>query len=119
MIFLGSGINAAMKSYGQALMTKHGTQRSTKDETLRTLGYSTDNGAYYYYQPSKGKNYEDTLLDVHKYAVAEQIPYKHALLDSWWYTKGNGGGVKQWDATDKTLPHGLEYLRQKTGWAMQ
>ena len=28
-----------------------------------------------------GKNYEDTLLDVHAYAEANAIPYKWILLD--------------------------------------
>jgi hypothetical protein len=57
------------------------------------LGFSTDNGAYYYYNTAPGKfapgsareNYQDTLLGVHAYAEKEAIPYKHVLLDSWWY----------------------------------
>lgn len=47
-------------------------------------------GAYYYYQtedgiPGKfgdGKNYEDTLIDVKKYADANAIPYKYVFYYS-------------------------------------
>ena len=31
---------------------------------------------------------QDALTAVHEYSLAEKIPYKHVLLDSWWYTKG-------------------------------
>lgn len=33
-------------------------------------------GAYYYYVTEKGRNYEDTLLDVEKYAKDKNIPYR-------------------------------------------
>jgi len=36
-------------------------------------------------------------------------------LDSWWYTKGNGGGVKEWDATVATVPNGLGKFYEETG----
>ena len=36
---------------------------------------------------------------VYKYSKAEGIPYKHILLDSWWYTNGDGDGLKEWDAS--------------------
>ena len=40
------------------------------------------------------QNYQSVLEGVHDYAVKEGIPYKHILLDSWWYTKvGCGAGV--------------------------
>ncbi len=48
MVYLGSGINGAVRGYGQALMQMHGTKRLTEaDATLQYLGYSTDHGAYY------------------------------------------------------------------------
>lgn len=119
MVYLGSGVNGATKGYGQALMRKYATSRSSKDQTLKYLGFSTDNGAFYYYLTEHGKNYEDTLLDVHKYSVSQGIPYKHVLLDSWWYTKGKGSGVKEWDATSTTFPHGLEAFQKQTGWRTQ
>ena len=56
---------------------------------------------------------------VHAYSVKEGIPYKHILLDSWWYTKGSAGGVKEWDATTATFPDGLKKFADKTGWQFQ
>jgi hypothetical protein len=124
MVYLGrgdtGGINGAVRGYGQTMMKKHGTKRLTDaDTTLKYLGYSTDNGAYYYYKPAPGKSYEETLLDVHDYAAQEQIPYKTLLLDSWWYTQGKGGGVKEWEPTDQAFPHGFDAFRKSTGWDMQ
>ena len=70
---------------------------------LLYLERSTDaacvTGAFYYYQteghkPARGppwtggKTYEEALIDVRKYADAAGIPYKYALLDSWWYFQG-------------------------------
>ena len=46
--------------------------------------------------PEKGKTYAQTLLDVHAYARAAGIPFRHVQLDSWWYVKGAGGGTKSW-----------------------
>ena len=56
---------------------------------------------------------------MHEYSTKEGIPYKHILLDSWWYTKGNGGGLKEWDATPTTFPDGLKAFADKTGWKFQ
>ncbi len=33
-------------------------------------------GAYYYHHTEKGKNYEQTMLDVLSYAEQEKIPYR-------------------------------------------
>jgi len=55
-----------------------------KDFTLRYLGYSTDNGGYYYYNTPGFKNYEDTMLAVAQYAQTMAIPYRYWLADSWW-----------------------------------
>mmetsp|Transcript_3597 Transcript_3597/g.9206 ORF Transcript_3597/g.9206 Transcript_3597/m.9206 type:complete len:812 (-) Transcript_3597:141-2576(-) len=118
MVYLGSGVNSAMKGFGSALMTKYNTKR-VADYTLKHLGYSTDNGAYYYYLTEKGVNYEQTLMDVYSYAESVHIPYKYILLDSWWYTKGHGSGVKEWDATVATFPDGLGAFHKKTGWFSQ
>lgn len=41
------------------------------------------------------------------------------LLDSWWYTKGEAAGVKEWDATNSTFPDGLVSFAEKTGWRFQ
>jgi hypothetical protein len=56
-----------------------------------------DHGAYYYYNFGNATA-QDVLLNVSAYAQAEGIPYRGVLLDSWWYWKGTGGGVKNWTA---------------------
>ena len=64
-----------------------------RDYSLNYLGYSTDNGAFYYYQtedhqPGKrgppytpGKTYEETLIDVKHYADSIGVPYKCGNFD--------------------------------------
>jgi len=113
-----NGINRAMMEWGDVLLQKYGKDRSgpENDMTLNYLGYSTDNGAFYYYFTEHGKNYEDTMIDVKAYADSVGIPYRHWLADSWWYYKGDQGGVKNWTAMSSIFPHGLDYVYNKTGW---
>lgn len=122
MFHLGTGVNRAIKSFGTTLLKKFGTVRQD-DYTRHWLGFSTDNGAYYYYGwhtgHNNGNDYQDALTNVHEYAVSEDIPYKHVLLDSWWYTKGAAAGVKEWDATNSTFPDGLAAFAKKTDWKFQ
>jgi hypothetical protein len=122
MFHLGVGVNRAVKSFGTSLLKKYGTVRQD-DYTRHWLGFSTDNGAYYYYGwhtgHDNGQTYQDALTNVHAYAVAEDIPYKHVLLDSWWYTKGAAAGVKEWDATNSTFPDGLAAFAKKSDWKFQ
>jgi hypothetical protein len=100
------GVNRAMENWGDRLLSRYGKTRENtyQDYALNYLGYSTDNGAYYYYQTedhapkrgppyTPGKTYQQTLIDVKKYADSEAIPYKYILLDSWWYYQGVGGGT--------------------------
>ena len=127
------GVNRALEEWGDRLLQRYGKTRemSYRDYSLNYLGYSTDNGAYYYYQteghtPGKPvgepaatgpwKNYEQTLIDVRRYADSEKIPYKYALLDSWWYYKGVGNGVTNWVGRPDIFPHGNDYVRNATGW---
>lgn len=51
-------------------------------------------GAFYYYHTEPNKDYEQTILDVKSYATQQNIPYRHILLDSWWYFKGTGGTIR-------------------------
>ena len=125
MVYAGIGVNAGMKGFGTALLQYYNTTR-IEDYATKWLGFSTDNGAYYYYNTAPGKfgpgpkeNYQQTLIGVHSYAQKEKIPYKHVLLDSWWYTKGAAGGVAEWDATNKTIPDGLAALAKSTDWKFQ
>lgn len=121
ILYLGSGVNQAMTDWGSVLLARYGKDRSfaDRDLTLRYIGYSTDNGAYYYYLTEQGKNYEQTMLDIATYAAQESIPYRWLLLDSWWYPKGPDGGVTTWLAEASVFPDGLDYVFNQTGWPIQ
>eukprot|EP01062_Namystynia_karyoxenos_P072843 TRINITY_DN693_c0_g1_i1.p1 TRINITY_DN693_c0_g1~~TRINITY_DN693_c0_g1_i1.p1 ORF type:complete len:850 (+),score=240.54 TRINITY_DN693_c0_g1_i1:91-2550(+) len=121
VITLGEGVNSAMDSWGDVLLKTYGKSRYAykRDMANQYLGYSTDNGAYYYYQTEPGKNYEDTLIDVQAYAKKVGIPYKYVLLDSWWYYKGNGGGVATWEVRPDIFPDGMAGFFNKTQWPQQ
>ena len=114
------GPTAGMLRAGRAALRYHGTVRSG-DSSTKTLGYGTDNGAYYYYQTEKNKTdgkpltYEQTLLDVVADARARGIPYRYIQLDSWWYPQGKGGGVVSWTAKPDVFPHGLAWLHEQLG----
>ena len=71
-------------------------------------------GAYYYYNP-RG-DYGTTLRAVHAYARRERIPYRYALLDSWWYEKGSGDGVRNWSCTAQAFPQGCRGLSEELDW---
>ena len=43
-------------------------------------------------------------------SLSKHIPYRHMLLDSWWYYKGQLGGVKNWTARPDIFPSGLQTL---------
>jgi len=123
LVLSRGGISAAMMAWGDVLLERYGKTRDGawdgRDVTLQYLGYSTDNGAFYYYNMEPNQNYETTMLDVAAYARDEKIPYKYWLADSWWYFKGVGDGVKNWTAMPSIFPHGLEYVWEQTGWLVQ
>jgi hypothetical protein len=87
MMYIGDGINSAMSEWGTLLRDAYDKpdllSARSRDMTLQYLGLSTDNGAYYYYNTVPGLNYQDTLIEVKKYADAQQIPYAYVLIDSW------------------------------------
>lgn len=114
-MFVGSGINSGMMSWGKFLMTRFGKTRhqAEADMTCNYLGYSTDNGAFYYYKTEDNKNYEQTILDIHETA---KLPYRQILLDSWWYYQGKAGGVKEWYPRPDIFPHGMQFVHNATGW---
>jgi len=113
------GIGDTVRGWGLALQRAHGRDvraDAAKDFTNTHLGFDTDNGAFYYYNTEPGKNYEDTLIDVKRYADASGVPVRHLQLDSWWYIKGQNGGTKTWVSQQEQFPHGLPYLQNATGW---
>lgn len=87
LYFDGSGINNAVQNWGILIRSLHGTKQTPNapigDTTLSYLGYTTDNGAYYYYNTVSGMNYQQTMLQIKSYADSVKLPYKYWLLDSW------------------------------------
>jgi len=55
------------------------------------------------------------LLAVKDDADEKNIPYRYVQLDSWWYYKGQGDGVKNWTAMPDVFPNGIESMVAKTG----
>jgi len=120
--FAEGGVNNAMMTWGDVLLQQYEKERDAaweKDYALQYLGYSTDNGAFYYYTTEVGKNYEETMLDIASYATKENIPYRYWLADSWWYFKGLRNGVKNWTAMPSIFPNGMKYIYDQTGWLVQ
>jgi len=119
----GGGVNAAMSEWGERQLQYHGQRRRgnshDRDYTLQYLGYSTDNGAYYYYYTEPHKNYQETMIDVKAYHDSVGLPTKWVLLDSWWYYKGANGGVKNWTARPDIFPNGTQYVHEQTKWQIQ
>jgi len=111
-----AGASIAMDEWGQKLLDRYQKSKEVafSDFTTNYLQYSTDNGAYYYYLTEENKTYEDTIIDVKKYADKVGIPYRQWLMDSWWYFKGTGDGVKNWTAMSSIFPHGIEFVFDNT-----
>lgn len=119
------GINAALREWGELLRAAYGkVQRGfgpAADVPTRYLGYNTDHGAYYYYNPDFDGDYGQTLRAVKEYADEQGIPYKWALLDSWFYPKDEHMGVTRWtsNGTGHFGPDGdaaIAQLSKSTNW---
>jgi hypothetical protein len=60
--------------------------------------------------------YEDTILQVHAYAEAANIPYRWWLIDSWWHAFDNGKYFEDVPAqVGQLFPHGLAWLYKQLG----
>ena len=112
------GIRNAFTEWGAKLQNMHGTKRPSVDVTLDYLQYSTDNGAYYYYNTEPNKTYEETMLDVKDHTDKVGLPIQNWLMDSWWYYKAlhGGGAVKNWTARPDIFPNGISNIRRQTEW---
>lgn len=123
MAISNQGLTHSVMQFGEALRTVHGKpparEARAADLTLRFLGFTTDNGAYYYYHTEADKDYEQTLLSVWQSAVAAALPIRYFLLDSWWYGKGSNGGVADWSAQPSIFPNGIAALTNATGMYIQ
>ena len=118
----GVGINNEVQAWGDRLRARYGKTWDTynNDFTGKYLGYNTDRGSYYYYKPGNG-TYADAMLAVKKQAEVQNIPYRHALIDSWWYFRDDLGGVTNWTAAPGIFYENggdadLVRLNQETGW---
>ena len=77
---------------------------------------SPRSGAVYYYNTEVNKTYQQTIVDVFKYAQESGIPYRTWLADSWWYPKDSKDAVTEWIAMPSIFPDGFEFLYNTTGW---
>jgi hypothetical protein len=125
----GEGIGRTMRQWGLALQRKGGKNPNLwqNDYSMQYLGYTTDNGAYYYYHTEAGQNYEQTILALKRATVAAAIPIRWILYDSWFYAKANSSSTPSagpspshaalnWsDALPTVFPSGLRELYKATG----
>ncbi len=137
LLFFTQGINAAVVGFCDLLrrIYKVPARDPYQDRVLATLGYWTDNGAYYYYKTEKGLNYHDTLLRAMAIFDEKNIPFQYLQLDSWWYrkipkpswtrlpkkwfaklVKGLAmGGTKLWEPMPEHFPKGMATFREEIG----
>jgi len=95
ILVAGQGINNTVLAWGDLLLARTGKHRTRPDADLivSTLGYWTDNGAFYYYLSEVGKTMQQTILDVLSYWKTLALPVQHLMYDSWW-CEWSGGSVR-------------------------
>ncbi len=96
IILFDKGINDSLYRLGDILRSYHETNRRSMsiDSFTSQLGYWTDNGARYYYNPIKKATLSETLILVKHYTEQMGIPICNYNLDSWWYKKDVKKGVR-------------------------
>ena len=117
------GVNGAVRLWGETLRAWYNKPDQLaareRDVTLQRLGYSTDNGAfYYYYTGNNAKNYQELVGHIKAYAEAAALPYGYIQFDSWWYYRADGndksgvplGGVTNWTAMTNIFPNELPFV---------
>ena len=84
-------LRAAMERWGEIIRLYSGksTGNSHDDYVSNFLGYWTDNGAYYYYNPLPNLNYEETIIEIQTRLQERDVPVRYINYDSWFYEKGN------------------------------
>jgi hypothetical protein len=115
------GVTETILNWGDILLTVYEKPRENiyAEFTTNYIGYNTDNGAYYYYNPIANETFESTLYKVKDYALTEEIPFRFMWLDSWWYFKDHGpygGGTVNWTAMPSVFPSGLVDLHTNLEW---
>jgi len=140
LVAFNNGINRTWNTWGRALVVLGGARRPANDadDTLKYLGYWTDNGAGYYYNYDLDRGYAGTLQALVDRYRLEQIPIRYMQLDSWWYykttTDANGkagkakkseklpegewnryGGLLEYRAHTNLFPNGLDAFQKSIG----
>ena len=121
------GVNHVTRQWGAAMRTAYNRPASphARDLTLQRMGYSTDNGAFYYYYPGPHrKNYQQLMPALKRYADSARLPYAYIQLDSWWYYRADEkdtagvplSGVTNWTAMPSVFPEGLPAVLNATRW---
>eukprot|EP00039_Didymoeca_costata_P014439 m.233429 g.233429 ORF g.233429 m.233429 type:complete len:870 (-) comp16027_c0_seq1:181-2790(-) len=130
----GQGMRSSMMAWGNTLLKKGKKTRTAyphpTDMSMNTLGYWTDNGAFYHYNPCMinqpqtcpqnlegNKTYEDVMLAVKKDWLAKGLPVQYFMYDSWWYPKvgdppnappvRSGEPMIKWEPVNAVFPDGL------------
>ncbi|KAH3763165.1 6 carbohydrate binding protein [Pelomyxa schiedti] len=115
ILSFGTSVTNAVASWGGYLLKSSGKVPTYEtDLSTSTLGYYTDNGAYYYYLTEYDENYEDTMINIALYQ-SSVLPDNYYQLDSWWYYKGVNNGVKLWEPRSDIFPNGMQYLDSEMG----
>lgn len=122
LLVADSGINAALRDWGQFLTTLSGKvlPANDADPILGRIGYWTDNGSTYYYATEGSLSYTDTLAAVKQNFDAAGISLGYMQLDSWFYPKGPNAdwtdsrdGIFQYDAAPVLFGASLDNFAQR------
>ena len=124
LLVVDSGINKAMRTWGQTLTTLQGKTlpANDADTVLNKVGYWTDNGASYYYATEGSLSYTDTLAKVKAGFDSLGVALGYMQLDSWFYPKGPNAdwtdakdGIFQYDAAPTLFGSNLSNFAQRVG----
>ena len=105
-------VTAATRAWGRALRARAADDGAepppfdaSPDFVTSHLGFTTDNGAYYYYAPNG--TFEQTVALVLDALATRGVPARFLQLDSWWYEKADDGGLLAWAPMTEVFPDGL------------
>ena len=89
LFFAGKSVNDTMMAFGDALLARTNKTRTKADADVivSSLGYFTDNGAFYYYLAEMGQTMQGTMIDVIAYWKSLALPLQYVMYDSWFYKK--------------------------------
>jgi hypothetical protein len=125
ILAVGKGVNHIFDVWGEGLRGYYGKKLPSNEAEipLKTMGFWTDNFAYYYYKvDAQFRNYEEQLLAVKDYFKnTVKVPLGYMMLDSWWYKKGCNQswrdfvGCYLYQVSPDVFPSGLNGFYKKMG----